>query len=120
MAATVAGCHALPDGLWVGTAPDKPEGRRQRYECIRYAAAGLDGPAPSTALVFIPGDPAGASYRVAGGRPQLDSVSALYELTPEARQIGAAVLSAAMGGRLKLASAPGEGLTATARLPAAR
>ncbi|MBW8269839.1 alpha/beta hydrolase family protein [Caldovatus aquaticus] len=92
--ATEAGCRALPDGLWVGTA----DGRRS--ECIRYHAAGLDGPPPrpATALVWIPGDPTGATYRMAGGRPRLESASMLYELTAELRWSGAEMLSAVMGG----------------------
>ena len=60
--ATEAGCRALPDGLWVGTG----EGRR---ECLRHAAAGTEG-SGRTALVYVTGDPEGASYRFAGGRPQ--------------------------------------------------
>ena len=42
--ATEAGCRALPDGLWVATR----EGRR---ECLRHAAAGIEGAAGRTALV---------------------------------------------------------------------
>ena len=60
--ATEAGCRALPDGLWVATA----KGRR---ECLRHAAAGIEGAAGRTALVYVTGDPEGASYRSAGGRP---------------------------------------------------
>lgn len=92
--ATEAGCRALPDGLWVGT----PDGRRS--ECIRYQAAGLDRPPPgqATALVWIPGDPTGATYRIMGGRPQIEGASTLYELSAETRRSGAEMLSAAMGG----------------------
>jgi predicted esterase len=87
--ATEAGCRALPDGLWVDT------GRRQ--ECIRYAAAGLDRPA-QTALVYIPGDPGGVSYRFAAGRLYVDQVSEHYQLSPETRRYGVEALSGAMQG----------------------
>ncbi len=92
--ATEAGCRALPDGLWVRT----PDGRRS--ECIRYHAAGLDRPPPgvTTALIWIPGDPTGATYRIIGGKPQVEGVSRLYELSAEARRSGAEMLSGAMGG----------------------
>ena len=90
--ATEAGCRALPDGLWVGTG----EGRR---ECLRHAAAGMEGAAGRTALVYVPGDPEGASYRSAGGRPQVDGVSEHYETSPETRRAAAEALSAATGGR---------------------
>ena len=92
--ATEAGCRALPDGLWAGTG----KGRR---ECLRHAAAaGTGGTAGGrTALVYVPGDPEGASYRSAGGRPQVDGVSEHYETSPETRRAAAEALSAAMGGR---------------------
>jgi len=89
--ATEAGCKALPDGLWVGTG----KGRR---ECLRHAAVG-DGAAGRTALVYVTGDPEGAFYRFAGGRPQLDGASEHYETSPETRRAAAEALSAAMGGR---------------------
>ncbi len=57
--ATEAGCRALPDGLWAVAG--------SRRECIRYAAAGLERRG-ATALVYVPGDPEGASYRFAGGQ----------------------------------------------------
>ncbi len=90
--ATEAGCRTLPDGLWVGTG----KGRR---ECLRHAAAGMGGAAGRTALVYVPGDPEGASYRSAGGRPQVDGASEHYETSPETRRAAAEALSAAMGGR---------------------
>ena len=89
--ATEAGCRALPDGLWVGTG----NGRR---ECLRHAAAGMEGAAGRTALVYVTGDPEGASYRSAGGRPQVDGVSEHYETSPETRRAAAEALSAATGG----------------------
>ncbi len=89
--ATEAGCRALPDGLWVATA----KGRR---ECLRHAAAGTEGAAGRTALVYVTGDPEGASYRSAGGRPQVDGASEHYETSPETRRAAAQALSAAMGG----------------------
>ena len=88
--ATEAGCRALPDGLWVGTS----KGRR---ECLRYAEAGTEG-AVRTALVYVPGDPEGASYRSASGRPQIDVASEHYETSPETRRAAAQALSAAIGG----------------------
>ena len=90
--ATEAGCKALPDGLWAAT-------RDGRRECLRHAAAGMEGAAGRTALVYVTGDPEGASYRFAGGRPLLDAVSEHYETSPEARRAVAEALSAAMGGR---------------------
>ena len=87
--AAEAGCRALPDGLWVVAG--------ERRECIRYAAAGLRRPG-ATALVYIPGDPGGVSYRFAGGRPHVDRVSEHYGLTAETRRYGAEALSGAMGG----------------------
>lgn len=88
--ATEAGCRALPDGLWVGTGA----GRR---ECLRHAAAGMGKPG-RTALVYIPGDPEGASYRSAGGEPQVEGASEHYESSPETRRSAAEALSASMGG----------------------
>jgi tripartite-type tricarboxylate transporter receptor subunit TctC/dienelactone hydrolase len=90
--ATEAGCRALPDGLWVGTG----KGRR---ECLRHAAAGTEGAAGRTALVYVPGDPEGVSYRSAGGRPLVDAASEHYETSPETRRAAAEAVSAAMGGR---------------------
>lgn len=87
--ATEAGCRALPDGLWVRAG--------DRRECLRYAVAGAHGRA-GTALVYIPGDPGGASYRFAGGRPYIERASEHYELSPETRNHGADALSGAMGG----------------------
>jgi predicted esterase len=87
--ATEAGCRALPDGLWVSA--------RGRRECLRIGASGMQGPT-RTALVYIPGDPGGASYRFAGGRPYVERASEHYELSPETRDYGADALSGAMGG----------------------
>jgi tripartite-type tricarboxylate transporter receptor subunit TctC/pimeloyl-ACP methyl ester carboxylesterase len=89
--ATEAGCRALPDGLWTSTG----KGRR---ECLRHAAAGMQGAAGRTALVYVSGDPEGGSYRSAGGRPQVDGVSELYETSPETLRAAAEALSAAAGG----------------------
>jgi tripartite-type tricarboxylate transporter receptor subunit TctC/dienelactone hydrolase len=88
--ATEAGCRALPDGLWVGTG-----GGRQ--ECLRHAAAGMAG-SERTALVYISGDPEGASYRTAAGRPHLEGASEHYEQSVETRRAAAEALSAAQGG----------------------
>jgi tripartite-type tricarboxylate transporter receptor subunit TctC/dienelactone hydrolase len=94
--ATEAGCRALPDGLWAATG----KGRR---ECLRHAAAGTGaagtGGAGRTALVYVPGDPEGASYRFGNGKPQVDGASEHYETSPETRRAAAEALSAAMGGR---------------------
>jgi len=87
--ATAAGCRALPDGLWVSA--------RDRRECLRFGASGMGGPA-RTALVYIPGDPGGVSYRFAGVRPYVERASEHYELSPQTRDTGADVLSGAMGG----------------------
>ena len=87
--ATEAGCRALPDGLWVNA--------RDRRECLRFGASGMQGPA-RTALVYVPGDPGGVSYRFAGGRPYVERASEHYELSPETRDYGAEALSGAMGG----------------------
>jgi dienelactone hydrolase len=90
-AATEAGCRALPDGLWVDIGT--------RRECLRFAAAGTErGPPARTALVYIPGDAAGAAYVFAGGRPYVEGASDRYELSAEARRSAAAELSGAMGG----------------------
>ena len=51
------------------------------------ARAGWRGPA-RTALVYIPGDPGGVSYRFAGGRPYVERASEHYELSPETRDTG--------------------------------
>ncbi len=88
--ATAAGCRALPDGLWVGTGGG-------RHECLRYAAAGMAG-SERTALVYISGDPEGASYRAAAGRPHLEGASEHYEQSAETRRAAAEALSAAQGG----------------------
>ena len=93
--ATEAGCRALPDAVWAAAAG----GRR---ECLRFGVSG-DGqpgqrPPGGTAVVYIPGDPGGAFYRIAGGRPQVDGLSEHYELSPETRHAGADALSGAMGG----------------------
>ncbi|HYI83183.1 MAG TPA: hypothetical protein VEX11_08255 [Acetobacteraceae bacterium] len=87
--ATEAGCRALPDGLWVNA--------RDRRECLRFGVSGMQGPA-RTALVYVPGDPGGVSYRFAGGRPYVERASEHYELSPETRDYGAEALSGAMGG----------------------
>ncbi len=89
--ATEEGCRALPDGLWASA------DRGERQECIRFAAAGTERPA-RTAVVYIPGDPGGVSYRFAGGRPYVEHVSEYYELSPETRRAGVEALSGAMGG----------------------
>ncbi|MFC7478102.1 tripartite tricarboxylate transporter substrate-binding protein [Dankookia sp. GCM10030260] len=88
--ATEAGCRALADGLWVSTST----GRR---ECLRYAAAGT-GEGRRTALVYVSGDPEGASYRFAGGTPHIDGASEHYETSPETLSAAAQTLSAAAGG----------------------
>jgi predicted esterase len=91
--ATEAGCRALADGLWVGTA----DGRR---ECLRYAMAGAaQGPGPRLALVHIPGDASGMAYRFVGGRPQVAGAGEGYEASAESRRAAAEVLSEALGGR---------------------
>lgn len=87
--ATEAGCRALPDGLWVSAG--------DRRECLRHGAGGTQGPA-RTAVVYIPGDPGGVSYRFAGGVPYVERASEHYELSPETRDHGADALSGAMGG----------------------
>jgi dienelactone hydrolase len=87
--ATEAGCRALPDGLWVRAGG--------RSECLRYGAGGTARPA-RTALVYIPGDPVGAGYRFAAGRPQLEGVSEHYELTDESQRASAETRSGALGG----------------------
>jgi len=104
-AASEAGCRALADGLWVADGA----GRR---ECLRYAAAGTArGPAsprPALALVLIPGDAAGASYRFAGGRAQVEGAGEGYEGSAEDRRAAARALSAAAGGLpVVLAGRPG-------------
>jgi pimeloyl-ACP methyl ester carboxylesterase len=87
--ATEAGCRALPDGLWASAG--------ERRECLRHGASGTGNPS-RTALVYIPGDPGGVSYRFAGGRPYVERASEHYELSPETRDYGADALSGAMGG----------------------
>ena len=87
--ATEAACRALPDGLWVSAG--------ERQECIRYGSGGTQGP-PRTALIYIPGDPGGASYSLAGGVPTIERASEYYELSQETRDFGADALSGAMGG----------------------
>lgn len=90
--ASEAACRVLPDGVWADGG-----GRR---ECLRYAAAGVARGAAfaRTALVLIPGDAAGSSYRFAGGRPQVEGAGEAYEVSAEARRADAAALSAAAGG----------------------
>jgi dienelactone hydrolase len=88
--ATEAGCRALPDGLWVDVGT--------RRECLRFAAAGMERGPARTALVYIPGDAAGAAYVFAGGRPHVEGPSDRYELSAETRRSAAAELSSAMGG----------------------
>ena len=87
--ATEAGCRALPDHLWVHA------GRRQ--ECLHYSAGGINRPA-RTALVYISGDPVGATYRFAAGRPQIENVSEYYALTGDAQRAAAETRSGALGG----------------------
>ncbi|HEY0419906.1 MAG TPA: hypothetical protein VGC80_10335 [Acetobacteraceae bacterium] len=87
--ATEAGCRALPDGLWVHAGG--------RHECLRYGVAGVDQQA-RTALVYIPGDPVGATYRFESGRRQVETVSEYYELTDESRRASAETRSGALGG----------------------
>lgn len=87
--ATEAACRALPDGLWVSAGA--------RHECLRYAASGIQG-SGRTALIYIPGDPGGASYSFLGGMPAIQRASEYYELSPETRDYGADALSGAMGG----------------------
>jgi pimeloyl-ACP methyl ester carboxylesterase len=99
--ATEVGCRALADGLWVADGA----GRR---ECLRYAAAHGPAPRPAVALVVIPGDAAGASYRFAGGRPQVEVAGEGYEGSAEGRRTVARALSAAAGGLpVVLAGRPG-------------
>jgi dienelactone hydrolase len=86
--ATEAGCHALPDGLWVAIG--------SRRECLRYAAGGTERRQARTALVHFPGDPPGVTYRFAGGRAHVDQVSEFYEHTPASRRIAAEALAGAM------------------------
>ena len=93
--ATEAACTALPDGLWVRVG-DGGDGTVARAECLRFAG-GLDRPA-RRAIVYLPGDPGGAAYRMAGGRPQIDELSLAYELTDAARHASARARSAALGG----------------------
>jgi pimeloyl-ACP methyl ester carboxylesterase len=87
--ATEAGCRALPGGLWVHAG--------RRHECLHYSAAGMNRPA-RTALVYIPGDPVGATYRFAAGRAQVENVSEYYELTDESGRASAETRSGALGG----------------------
>lgn len=87
--ATETACRALPDGLWVSAG--------DRHECLRYATGGTLGPG-RTALIYIPGDPGGASYSFLGRMPAIQRASEHYELSPETRTYGADTLSGAMGG----------------------
>jgi dienelactone hydrolase len=102
--ASEAGCRALADALWVADGA----GRR---ECLRYAAAGTAHGAAARsalALVLIPGDAADASYRFAGGRPQVEGAGEGYEASMGARRAAARALSAAAGGLpVVLAGRPG-------------
>ncbi|TCZ64369.1 alpha/beta fold hydrolase [Roseicella aquatilis] len=87
--ATEPACRALPDGLWVQAAG--------RAECLRFGAGGPVDQA-RRAILYIPGDPGGVAYRLAGGRPQVEMVSEAYELSDAARQASAGARSAALGG----------------------
>lgn len=87
--ATEAGCRALPDAVWIEA--------RGRRECLRYAVGGT-GHGATTAIVYIPGDPAGIAYRYAGGRMQVDRVNPIYEATAESRRVAAETLAGAMEG----------------------
>jgi pimeloyl-ACP methyl ester carboxylesterase len=86
---TETACRALPDGLWVSAG--------DRHECLRYAQGGTLG-SGRTALIYVPGDPGGASYGYLGGIPVIQRASEYYELSPETRDYGADALSGAMGG----------------------
>lgn len=86
---TEAACRALPDGLWVSAG--------ERHECLRYAQGGTQG-LGRTALIYVPGDPGGASYGYLNGIPVIQRASEYYELSPETRDYGADALSGAMGG----------------------
>jgi pimeloyl-ACP methyl ester carboxylesterase len=85
-------CAALPDGLWVHVG----DAANDRAECLRFSG-GVDRPA-RRAIVYIPGDPGGAAYRTAGGRPEVEEVSEAYELSDAARHASAQARSAALGG----------------------
>ncbi|WP_431271285.1 alpha/beta hydrolase family protein [Dankookia sp. P2] len=89
-AATEPGCAALPDALWVRAG--------DRAECLRFGSGGFGGEPARRAIVYIPGDPGGAAYRTAGGRPQIEEVSPAYELSDAARHAFAQARSAALGG----------------------
>lgn len=90
--ATQAACQALPDAIWARAGDS-------RQECIRFAVAGvMPGQSARVGIVYVPGDPSGAAYRVVAGLPQMAGVSEYYELSPETRRAGAEALSAAMGG----------------------
>ncbi len=88
-AASEAACHALGDGLWVVAAG--------RQECLRYAAAGLDAES-GTALLYLPGDPAGAAYRYRDGEVSVELSGRQYELSPAATRHIAEALSAGLRG----------------------
>lgn len=91
--ATEAGCRALEETLWVGAGA--------RRECLRYIGAGLTAPGPNeTALVILPGDPAGAAYRSVNGRPIVEGAGQGKDTpSPRMRRAAAAALSAAAGDR---------------------
>ncbi len=91
--ATEIGCRALGETLWVAAGP--------RQECLRYIGAGLVAQSSyATALVILPGDPAGAAYRSVNGRPVVEGAGQGEDTpAPRMRRAAAAALSAAAGDR---------------------
>ena len=87
--ATEAGCRALPDAVWADIG--------SRRGCIRYSPGGTEQPA-RTAIAFFPGDPAGVSYRFAGGRVHVDNVSDFYQHTAGSRRFVAEMAAGVMPG----------------------
>ena len=87
--ATEAGCRALPDAVWVDIG--------SRRGCMRYSPGGTAQPA-RTAIAFFPGDPAGVSYRFAGGRVHVDMVSDFYQHTAGSRRFVAEMAAGVMPG----------------------
>jgi pimeloyl-ACP methyl ester carboxylesterase len=89
--ASAEACHGLTDAVWVRAG--------DRRECLRVEAASLEQAPGRTAMVFIGGDAAGAAYRFAGGRVQVEAVEAGYETASAAmRRTAAAALSRAERG----------------------
>ena len=99
--ATEAGCRARPNGLWVAAG--------ERRECLLYAAAGT-GRKGSAAVVFIPGDPMGATYMSAGGRTWIESIGGDGQHSAAPRQRVVDGMSRALGGAAAVVlSRPGMG-----------